>query len=53
MSDEAGYIQQAHKERDMKRSLTAMTLLLGLFASSVTQATTAEDIKSIRRYVYS
>jgi zinc protease len=46
MSDEAGYIQQAHKERDMKRSLTAMTLLLGLFASSVTQATTAEDIKS-------
>jgi zinc protease len=30
----------------MKRSLTALTLLMGLFTSSVTQATTAEDIKS-------
>ncbi|MBB1268541.1 pitrilysin family protein [Shewanella sp. SR44-3] len=30
----------------MKRSFTALTLLMGLFASSVVQATTAEDIKS-------
>ncbi|ABE56761.1 peptidase M16-like protein [Shewanella denitrificans OS217] len=30
----------------MKRSFTALTLLMGLVASSVAQATTAEDIKS-------
>lgn len=31
----------------MKRSFTALTLLMGLVASSVAQATTAEDIKSL------